>query len=70
VADSCEHGNEISGPSRGRKFLHKLYDYNLLKDNSAPFFIFTFPNILPSRRVGSQWKELSSLSLSVQLVYM
>jgi hypothetical protein len=37
VAGCCEHGNEPSGSIKGREFLDKLSDCQLLKKDSAPF---------------------------------
>jgi hypothetical protein len=36
VAISCEDGNESLGSIKGREFIDKLNDYQLLKKNSAP----------------------------------
>jgi len=37
VVDSCEHGNESSGFTKGDKFLYQLSDYQLLKKDYAPW---------------------------------
>jgi hypothetical protein len=37
VAGSCEQSNEPSGSIRRREFLDKLSDYELLKEESAPW---------------------------------
>jgi hypothetical protein len=34
---SCEHGDEPSGPIKGRKFLDEVSDYQLLKKDSSPW---------------------------------
>jgi hypothetical protein len=36
VVGCCERGDEPSGSMKGREFLVKLSDYQLLKQDSAP----------------------------------
>jgi hypothetical protein len=33
VVDTCEYGNEYSGPIKGGKFIDKLSNYQLLKND-------------------------------------
>jgi hypothetical protein len=37
VAVSCEHGNEILGPVKGKEFLEYLSDLQLFKDSGQGY---------------------------------
>jgi hypothetical protein len=37
VVGCCEHGNEPSGSKKGEEFLEHLNDYQITKEDSAPW---------------------------------